>query len=244
LNYSGQGLRAVFKKYFPTDADAKAFHRQPQKIANRVYANRMGNGSEASGDGWKYRGRGPLQITGRANYQACSELLNVDLVANPDLAATPAAGFRTAGLFWRRNKLNDLADQQQFKTITLRINGGLNGLDDRLVYYNRAKTALGIGTTRGGAQESEAAPADVPMLFTRGVEELRAEGIDLDAAAPEPGMETADTSAARAGKPKTTAKKTAGKKAAGAKALAKKGTEAKAKKATAKKAAAKRAAAK
>lgn len=170
----------------------------------------------------------------------------MDLIANPDLAATPAVGFRTAGLFWRRNKLNDLADQQQFKTITLCINGGLNGLDDRLVYYNRAKTALGIGTTRGGAPESEPVPAEAPMLFTRGVEELRAEGIDFDAAAPEPEAEKADTSAARAEKPKTAAKKTASKKATGAKALAKKGVEAKAtaKKVGAKKAAAKRAAAK
>lgn len=109
LNYRWQRLRVVFRKYFPTDESAKPYDHQPQRIANRVYANRLGNGDEASGDGWRFRGRGPLQITGRENYQKCSELLGVDLIANPDLAATPEVGFRTAGLFWRRNNLNQFA---------------------------------------------------------------------------------------------------------------------------------------
>lgn len=144
LNYSWQGLRSVFSKYFLTDAEAKAYERQPERIANRVYANRLGNGSESSGDGWKFRGRGPLQITGRSNYKSCGTSLGIDLVSNPARVAAPEIGFRIAGLFWRKNGLNELADQQKFEEITKRINGGLKGIAERRAYYERAKEILGV----------------------------------------------------------------------------------------------------
>jgi putative chitinase len=144
LNYSAQGLLKTFPKYFKTADLANAYARNPQKIANRVYANRMGNGDEASGDGWRYRGRGPIQLTGKNNYQAFGGTLNLDLVGNPDSVATPEVGFRVAAAYWASNKLNPLADQQKFQQISAIINGRdpAIGLDDRLKYYARAKQAL------------------------------------------------------------------------------------------------------
>jgi len=121
----------------------------------------MANGSKAGA---------PIQITGRDNYQKYGGLLGIDLVSNPEKAATPEVGFRIAGLFWQRNGLNELADGEMFETITRRINGGLNGLEDRLKYYTRAKQVLGVPAARGLLEpESE---RDIPMLpeFTRGRE--------------------------------------------------------------------------
>jgi len=135
LNYSAKGLRSTFGKYFPTDALAKAYERQPMKIANRVYANRMGNGNEASGDGWKYRGRGPLQLTGHDNYKAFSGYINrPDVMENPDLIATDL-GFESAFWFFDRNNLWSICDQgitdAAILALTKRINGGTHGLADR-----------------------------------------------------------------------------------------------------------------
>ena len=145
LNYSAKGLRAVFGKYFPTDAEAQAFERQPEKIANRVYANRMGNGNEASGDGYRYRGRGLIQLTGKDNYTQCGNAIKLDLVGNPDQLASDAnAAVDAAGWFWDSRKLNTYADADDIKAITKRINGGYNGLEDRQSYLTRAKQALGI----------------------------------------------------------------------------------------------------
>jgi predicted chitinase len=110
-------------------------------------ARRLGN--TQPGDGFRYRGRGPIQITGRANYKKYGDLLGVDLVGNPDLAATPQYAFSTAGLFWKMNGLNELADIQDFITITRRINGGLNGLQDRQKYYAIAKNVLGADEPAG-----------------------------------------------------------------------------------------------
>ena len=105
LNYGAKGLRGIFGKYFSSDALALQYERKPEKIANRVYANRMGNGPEASGDGWKYRGRGALQLTGKDNYLAFSKYCNrPDVMANPDLVATELA-FESAMFFFERNKL-------------------------------------------------------------------------------------------------------------------------------------------
>jgi putative chitinase len=152
LNYRWERLRQVFPKYFTSDAEARAFDRKPERIANRVYASRMGNGPEASGDGWRYRGRGPIQLTGRDNYRACGSAIGVDLVGDPELLATPGPGCLAAAWFWDRNGLNALADAGDFVTITRRINGGLNGLAERRAFWEQAKTVFGVPV---------AAPAEV-----------------------------------------------------------------------------------
>ena len=135
LNYSAKGLLGIFKKYFPTEALAKEYERKPEKIANRVYASRMGNGDEASGDGWKYRGRGALQLTGKANYEAFAKWMGKpELVANPDAVATEYA-FDSARFFFERNKLWDICDKgvtdETILALTKRVNGGTHGLEDR-----------------------------------------------------------------------------------------------------------------
>ena len=134
LNYSAQGLQGIFGKYFPGNLE-ESYARQPEKIANRVYASRMGNGDEASGDGWKYRGRGALQLTGKANYQAFADYLKKpEVLTNPDLVATTYA-FESAMFFFDKNKLWSICDQgindAAILALTKRINGGTHGLDDR-----------------------------------------------------------------------------------------------------------------
>ena len=136
LNYGAKGLRGIFGKYFPTDAMAKMYERQPQKIANRVYASRMGNDDEWSGDGWKYRGRGALQLTGKLNYQAFSTYIKrPDVMANPDLVASELC-FESALWFFDKNKLWGICDQgvndAAILALTKRVNGGTHGLDDRM----------------------------------------------------------------------------------------------------------------
>jgi putative chitinase len=140
LNYSAKGLVGTFKKYFPTEAAAKLYERRPEMIANRVYANRMGNGDEASGEGWYFRGRGIVQITGKNNYTKCSQSLfesNV-LVENPDLLLETEYAIHSACWFWSAARLNELADIGDMKTMTKRINGGYIGLEDRINHYNHA----------------------------------------------------------------------------------------------------------
>jgi putative chitinase len=147
LNYGWKGLRAVFPKHFRTDAEARAYERKPERIANRAYANRIGNGPESSGDGWRYRGRGPIQLTGRENYRACGAAIGIDLEADPDRLRDPDAGALAAAWFWGTRGLNALADRgtrQAFRDITRRINGGLNGLEDRIAYWQRACGVLGF----------------------------------------------------------------------------------------------------
>lgn len=145
LNYSASALKAVFGKYFPTEEMAEEYARQPEKIANRVYADRMGNGDEASGEGWKYRGRGLIQLTGKDNYTNCGAATGMDIVNHPDQLADDAnAAVAAAGWFWDMRKLNSYADQDDVKAITKRINGGYNGLEDREAYLARAKQVLGI----------------------------------------------------------------------------------------------------
>lgn len=144
LNYSAAALLRVFGKYFDS-ASAAAYARQPERIANRVYANRMGNGPEASGDGWKFRGAGLIQLTGRANVS----LFGGDLGLSPDAAlaylVTNEGAAMGAGWFWSVNRLNVFADRGDMTTLTKRINGGDNGLADRLALYASAKRLLGIG---------------------------------------------------------------------------------------------------
>ncbi|MDZ7269937.1 MAG: glycoside hydrolase family 19 protein [candidate division KSB1 bacterium] len=175
LNYSAKGLMATWPKRFPDLATAQKYERNPEKLANYVYANRIGNGDEASGDGWRFRGRGPIQITGRENYQKYGSRLNLDLVNHPDQAATPEVGFRIAGLYWRENGLNELADREMFEAITKRINGGLKGLEDRLKYFTRAKQALGVPATRGLRLPESELDLELPPEFTRGREALEEE---------------------------------------------------------------------
>ena len=143
LNYSASALRSVFGKYFKTDAIANEYARKPEKIANRVYANRMGNGDEASGDGWNYRGRGLIQLTGKTNYANCGKSIGLDLISDPDLLTKSAeACVRSACWFWKINNLNALADKDSATSITKRINGGTNGLADRNKILNLAKSVI------------------------------------------------------------------------------------------------------
>ena len=130
LSYSAEGLRKTFRKYFRTDAEAQAYARQPARIGSRVYGGRMGNGPEATGDGYRYRGRGLIQLTGKANYGSFSDWVGADVVANPDWVAERYA-VQSAVYFWEKNDLNALADIDDLAAITRRINGGLNGFEDR-----------------------------------------------------------------------------------------------------------------
>ena len=134
LNYSAQGLQGIFGKYFPGTLE-ESYARQPEKIANRVYASRMGNGDEKSGDGWKFRGRGALQLTGKSNYMSFSNYLKKpEIMENPDLVAD-AYAFESAIFFFDNNKLWTICDQgvtdSTILTLTKRINGGTNGLEHR-----------------------------------------------------------------------------------------------------------------
>lgn len=147
LNYGSKGLLGIFKKYFPTEAKALEYERKPEKIANLVYASRMGNGDEGSGDGYKFRGRGALQLTGKDNYKAFSDYMKKpEIMENPDLVATQYS-FESAIFFFDKNKLWDICDKGVNKdtilALTKRINGGTHGLEDReqktLKYYEWVK---------------------------------------------------------------------------------------------------------
>lgn len=143
MNYSAKGLLAVWPRRFDV-AKAQVFARQPEKIANEVYACRMGNGAPETGDGWRYRGRGILQLTGKNDYRDCGEALWLDLLNCPELLKTPKVAALSAGWEWNRGKLNKLADDQDFERITRVINGGLNGEEHRLALYQICKHALGV----------------------------------------------------------------------------------------------------
>lgn len=138
LNYGAAGLMGIFKKYFPTEALAKAYERQPDKIANKVYGSRMGNGDEKSGDGAKFKGRGYIQLTGKDNYAAFDKTVEEDILANPDLVATKYP-LLSAAWFWSKNGLNVLADKgatdADVTAITKRVNGGIIGLADRIKHF-------------------------------------------------------------------------------------------------------------
>lgn len=143
LNYSQDGLLKTFRKYF-TPTQALAYARKPEKIANRVYANRLGNGDEASGDGWKYRGRGAIQVTGKANYMKCSLYLFNDerLLTNPDKLLEPKYAILSACWYWSVNGLNRIADADNIQLLTRKINGGLNGFEDRKRRFTRIYSVL------------------------------------------------------------------------------------------------------
>ena len=172
LNYGAKGLRGIFGKYFPTDSLALQYERKPEKIANRVYANRMGNGSEASGDGWRYRGRGALQLTGKDNYTAFAKYCNrPDVMTNPDLVATELA-FESAMFFFERNRLWGICDQgvndATILSITKKINGGTHGLEDRKTktknYYAKLSAPGAAAPAKAPAPAAAAGPAVNPEL--------------------------------------------------------------------------------
>lgn len=142
LNYSADGLRKIFGKYFPTQELAVQYARQPAKIANRVYANRMNNGNEASGDGYRFCGRGLIQITGRLNYTKFAQALEMTIEDTVAYMETPAGACASAGWFWDNNGLNDYCDAGDFIGLTKRINGGTHGLDDRQHKYEVAYNML------------------------------------------------------------------------------------------------------
>jgi putative chitinase len=144
LNYGAKGLLTVFPRYFPTQALAESYQRKPEMIANRVYGGRMGNGVETTGDGWKYRGRGLIQITGKDNYTRCSRTLYGDdsLLENPDLLLDVDGAIRSACWYWNSRNINVDADNGDVLTMTKKINGGTIGLDDRQRRYDRCMATL------------------------------------------------------------------------------------------------------
>ena len=142
LNYGAKGLMTTFKKYFPNEAIAKEYERKPEKIANRVYANRTGNGDEKSGDGFKFRGRGLIQLTGKNNYTKFAQSLGKTLDETVQYLETPHGAVVSAGWFWDTNKLNIYCDKDDFVGLTKRINGGTIGLADRKHHYELALEML------------------------------------------------------------------------------------------------------
>lgn len=142
LNYKAATLMKLWSKRFPTLEIANQYAGNPKKIANMVYANRMGNRDEASGDGYRFRGRGCIQTTGHANYFHAGQAIGVDFVMDPDLVANPKFAALTAGFFWSTHGLNALADAKDHRAITKRINGGFIGIDDRIEHTRMAFAVL------------------------------------------------------------------------------------------------------
>ena len=137
LNYGAKGLRGTFGKYFPDDATAAKYERKPEMIANRVYASRMGNGNEASGDGYKFRGRGAIQLTGCANYTAFAKDVGKTIDETIVYLETLEGAIESACWFWKKNGLNEIADKKDITLMTKRINGGTIGLEDRKKHWEK-----------------------------------------------------------------------------------------------------------
>jgi len=180
LNYSAKALDAVFGKYFVrAGRDANDYARQPEKIANIVYAGRMDNGDTDSGDGWRYRGRGPIQLTGKANYSAFSADMDVDAVDNPDqVSEDKEVALMSAIWFWNKNGLNRYADSGDIKTMTKRINGGYIGLEDRIHHWEEALKAMGedAHTDHGADDEDDSFDIDDIGVLRRGA---KGEGVKM-----------------------------------------------------------------
>ena len=161
LNYSAEGLNKIFPKYFvKAGRDAQAYHRQPEKIANIVYANRMGNGDTASGEGWKFRGRGVIQLTGKDNYSRFAKHIGKSIDDTIAYLKTKQGALESACWFWDTNGLNEIADSGDFVAMTKRINGGTIGLEDRQKHYTHALAVLG--------GKAVAAPANTPTTLRKG----------------------------------------------------------------------------
>jgi putative chitinase len=144
LNYRWASLRKTFPKYFPTDELAQQYEKKPEKIANRIYANRMGNGDEASGDGWRYRGRGLIQLTGKDNYTFFAGSLGIEVEEAADYLATFEGAAQSACFFWEQNNINRFADAGDIRGMTRAINGGYIGLEDRIKHYEHALHVMGV----------------------------------------------------------------------------------------------------
>lgn len=144
LNYSYKGLMKTFPKYFPDEATAKAYANKPEKIANRVYANRMGNGDEASGTGWLHAGRGIIQLTGAENYRNFAMSLEISVKEASEYMQTFEGAAQSACWFWETNNLNKFADSGDFITLSKKINGGTKGMEDRELQHARIRRILGI----------------------------------------------------------------------------------------------------
>lgn len=142
LHYKADTLMRLWPQRFPTLAVATTYANNPEKIANHIYGGRMGNGDEASGDGYRYRGRGCIQMTGKDNYVTASHALGIDFVSSPELAALPKYAALTAGWFWDARKCNEMADRPDWVALTKKINGGLIGLDERVAQTQRALAVL------------------------------------------------------------------------------------------------------
>ena len=142
LNYRAETLMKLWPKRFPTLEFAKQYEKNPKKIANSVYASRMGNRDEASGDGYRFRGRGAIQLTGHSGYFHAGQACGVDFVMNPDLVATPKYALMTAGWFWSTHGCNPLAENADWVGLTKKINGGTIGLDDRVKHTQEAIAVL------------------------------------------------------------------------------------------------------
>ena len=136
LNYSAQGLLRVFPKYFPAPHLAEQYARKPELIANRVYGGRMGNGPENTGEGWKYRGRGIFQLTGKDNYRRYGQAMGIDLENDPEAAYDPVVSLQVACEYWKSRNMNPDADRNDIVAVTRKINGGTIGLDDRQHHFD------------------------------------------------------------------------------------------------------------
>lgn len=178
LNYSAKALDAIFGKYFKrAGRDANEYHRQPEKIANVIYANRMGNGDTESGDGYKFRGRGPIQLTGHDNYSNFCSDMGVDIMDNPDeVAEDKELALMSAIWFWNKNGLNRYADSGDIKTMTRRINGGYIGLEDRIKHYKEAMEMFGEDPEDHDSEVDDDEDFELEGLLRRG---SRGEGVKL-----------------------------------------------------------------
>ena len=141
LNYKAESLIRTWPSRFDAE-NAEEYAHNPEKIANKVYAGRMGNGNEESGDGWKYHGRGLIQLTGKDNYTLCGDALMLDLLRDPDILLTPQGACLSAGWFWKKHGLNECAEAKQYELMTKRINGGNLGLEDRIAKIDAAVNVL------------------------------------------------------------------------------------------------------
>jgi putative chitinase len=144
LNYKAESLLKVFPKYFKTLDEARAYEKRPEKIANKIYGGRMGNGDESSGDGFRYCGRGLIQLTGKENYSWFAASLEIPVEEASEYLETFEGAVQSACWFWEENKLNQWADKGDILTLTKRINGGTIGLDDRIKHFNHALHVLGV----------------------------------------------------------------------------------------------------
>jgi putative chitinase len=142
LNYSAEALMKTWPSRFPTMEVAQQYARNPEKIANKVYGGRMGNGTEETGDGWLYHGRGLIQLTGKDNYTLAGDALNMDFMHSPDYVLVPKYAALTAGWYWNKRQLNKEADAKDYTGMTKKINGGTIGLDDRIAHIKHAQEVM------------------------------------------------------------------------------------------------------